>query len=125
MTDFCVLGHVDGHKPLPAPGGLEGGVPRPTRRGCNIDGCITSVRQSPTHLTDSWALGWNHLQWMLLRARKRHAQTTWQAVSYIADQRSILRRCMAERGCTPDTAGEQFLATLPDTFQDFIKETST
>ena len=59
---------------------------------------------------------------MLLRGRKRYAETTWQPVAYIASEKHILLRCMAENGCTPDTAGIATLDVLPERFCDFIDE---
>ncbi len=73
-------------------------------------------------LAPGWALGWDKLQWMLLRGRKRYAETTWQPVAYIASEKHILLRCMAENGCTPDTAGVATLDVLPERFCDFIDE---
>jgi hypothetical protein len=56
---------------------------------------------------------------MLLRRRKRHAQTHWHPHSYIASKKSILRRCMRENGVTATAAGEAFIDDLPDHFRDF------
>jgi len=127
MTDICAFGHTVGHKPtqndLFSPGGPGRGLPRdfPVRR--HIIGTSTQVRpKKPTQTSPGWALGWDHRQWMLMRSRKRQEGSYWQPVAYIASEKCILERCMAENKCSPDADGLAFLQTLPEHFRDFKKE---
>ena len=124
MTDICAFGHTVGHKQtennLFSPGGTEGGLPPDFSIRRPIVGTSTFLRpKNPTQVSPGWALGWDQRQWMLLRGRKRQEGAYWQPVRYIASEKHILMRCMAENGCIPDTEGLAFLQTLPDHFRDF------
>ena len=48
-------------------------------------------------LAEGWALGADDNQWMLLRGRKRHAETIWQPAAFIASTKTNLLLCMAEK----------------------------
>jgi hypothetical protein len=76
-------------------------------------------------LNDGWALGADPRQWMLLRARKRHAQVTWQPVAFIASTKDVLRRCMRENGVHPSPDAKQNLDMLPDRFSDWVATRAT
>jgi len=73
-------------------------------------------------LAEGWTLGADDLQWMLLRARKRHAETVWQPVAFIASTKSILRRCMAESGVQLTPTAEGRFDALPEQFRDWRLE---
>ena len=70
-------------------------------------------------LADGWALGADDNQWMLLRARKRHVETVWQPVSFIASTKTALHRCMAENGIQVTADAQTQLDELPERFQDW------
>ena len=70
-------------------------------------------------LNDGWALGADDKQWMLLRGRKRHAETVWQPIAFIASTKDILRRCMANNGVQPTSEAEDQLNALPECFRDW------
>jgi hypothetical protein len=44
-----------------------------------------------------WALGADDLQWILYRSRKSRT-APWVGVSFVRSERSILERCMREKG---------------------------
>jgi hypothetical protein len=69
-------------------------------------------------LADGWALGADDNQWMLLRARKRHAETVWQPVSFIASTKTILLLCMAKNGIQVTADAQAQLDELPERFLD-------
>ena len=71
------------------------------------------------HLDDGWALGADSLQWLLLRARKRHAETVWQAQAYVRSSKSILFCCMREKGVEPTAEAQKKLDTLPVRFSEW------
>ena len=73
-------------------------------------------KRSRLHLAEGWALGWDKLQWMLLRARESHAETRWIPVSYVATRKAVLLRGMRENGLHADPEGLETLSTLPDHF---------
>ena len=73
-------------------------------------------------LADGWALGTDDIQWILLRARNRHAETVWQPVAFIASTKSILRRCMAESGVQLTPTAEGRFDALPEQFRDWLLE---
>ena len=73
------------------------------------------------NLGDGWALGADEKQWMLLRARKRHAQTIWQPIAFIASTKSTLLRCMLENGAQPTVEARAKIDKLPERFLDWRK----
>jgi hypothetical protein len=86
-----------------------------------IDGSPASVRhENPTQIADKWAIGWDTRQWLLQKAKIRGGEREWQPVIYIASTKEVLGRCIHEKGCTPDAAGEVFIASIPESFSDFI-----
>ena len=73
-------------------------------------------------LADGWALGHDKLQWMLMRARNRHAERVWQPVSFIGFGKRILERCIRENGVHPTLVAQSKLDALPDQFRDWVEE---
>ena len=71
------------------------------------------------HLCDGWALGYDPLQWMLMRARKRQEHTYWQPVSYIASEKRILCRVLRETGVEPTPEAAEYIGAMPDTFREW------
>jgi hypothetical protein len=61
-----------------------------------------------------WALGADELQWILYRRRSQE-HGGWIGISFVRSDRSILARCMHEKGMDDDTA-RLLLSKLPDTF---------
>ena len=79
-------------------------------------------------LAEGWALGADDKQWMLLRARKRHAETVWQPVAFIASKKTNLLLCMAEKDIQITDDAQAQLDELPERFLDFwpkIQNTAT
>jgi hypothetical protein len=70
-------------------------------------------------LADGWALGADDKQWMLLRGRKRHAETVWQPAAFIASTKTVLRRCMENNGVQVTADVQVQLDELPERFLDF------
>lgn len=68
-------------------------------------------------LNDEWALGYDSLQWMLMRSRTRAGKQDWDAVSYITCAKATLRSVMRDKECIPDEAGQALLDQLPETFR--------
>jgi hypothetical protein len=65
-----------------------------------------------------WALGSDGVQWILYHRRsKEHGG--WVSVSFVRSERSILARCMREKGCPVDDAAV-LLKGLPQTFDEWI-----
>ena len=80
---------------------------------------------------DNWGLGYDSLQWILLRSeksarrgKKSHPPLRWRAVSFIASTRDILLRRVEERGIRPTPEGWAALNSLPDTFTDWRRHQS-
>jgi hypothetical protein len=122
-------------KPTP-PASLQaqpgGGIPAVAEPALDTIGSLAQPRHqnSHIHLSPGWRLSHDPNQWILQRsknsphkAEKTGAAVRWVNVAYIATQKRILQRCIAENGCQPDTAGTTNLAALPDDFPTFIKET--
>ena len=79
-------------------------------------------------LAEGWALGVDDNQWMLLRGRKRHAETVWQPVAFMASTKTNLLLCMAEKDIQITDDAQAQLDNLPECFLDFwpkIQNTAT
>ena len=74
------------------------------------------------HLCDGWALGFDPLQWMLMRAKIRGGQRDWQPVAFVATEKRILRRVLAEKGVQPTPEAQAALDAMPDTFQEWLHQ---
>ena len=70
-------------------------------------------------LSDGWALGADDKQWMLLRGRKRHAETVWQPAAFISSTKTNLLLCMAEKDIQITDDAQAQLDELPERFLDF------
>ena len=70
-------------------------------------------------LADGWARGADDKQWMLLRARNRHAETIWQPVAVIASTKTNLLLCMAEKGIQITADAQVQLEELPERFLEW------
>jgi len=64
-----------------------------------------------------WAVGADNLQWILYRNDHRKSGR-WTPLSFVSSERTILERCMREKGC-PETDRALLLAGLPPTFQEW------
>jgi len=65
-------------------------------------------------IAGGWAVASDGIQWMLMRRQGKE----WRAVSFVRSERSILARCMAQKGVRPPTA-DFLLKGLPDTFDQW------
>ena len=70
-------------------------------------------------LSDGWALGADDNQWMLMRGRKRPAETVWQPVAYIGSTKTNLLLCMAEKDIQITDDAQAQLDNLPECFLDW------
>ncbi len=73
-------------------------------------------------IAPGWALGYDSLQWMLLRAKNRRGEREWQPVSFIASTKAVLLRSTAEKGCVPTPEGQAKFDALPDTFKEWMSQ---
>jgi hypothetical protein len=74
------------------------------------------------HLSDGWALGYDRVQWMIMRRWKNKEGFKWQPVSFIGSNKSILRRCLREDGAVITPEAEKALGRLPDTFREWLAQ---
>ena len=65
-----------------------------------------------------WALGYDALQWIVYRRRKRREERYWNPVGYVT-RRDTLWRLLREKRCTIDTQAIQAIHRLPPTFNDW------
>src|SRR5215472_2783016 len=73
--------------------------------------------------SNDWAIGADSLQWILYKRRSK-ARGGWYGVSFVASTRTILERCMREKGCS-ELDRAVLLAGLPATFDDWRKSLQT
>jgi len=59
-----------------------------------------------------WALGADSLQWIIYK-RASKLKGGWYGVSFVSSRRTILERCMREKGC-PELNRTVLLAGLPE-----------
>jgi len=106
--------------------GSRPGVPRLSRRRCDIDGSTASVRQQ-IHITTDTAITWDTNQWvvnkLLPEAQNCGIGQRLKPFAYVATEKRILRRVLLENEIIPDATGITNLDALPPTFTHFIKET--
>jgi len=81
----------------------------------------TSLRHQFS-ISPDFAVTWDAHQWIANRvlpaAKNCGMGPRLKPFAYVASEKHILLRCMAENGCIPDTEGLAFLQTLPDHFRD-------
>ena len=70
-------------------------------------------------LSDGWALGADNNQWMLLRGRKRHAETVLATCRLIASTKTDLLLSMAEKDIQITADAQAQLDELPERFLDW------
>ncbi len=71
-------------------------------------------------LSDISALGYDRLQWMVMKARNRRGQREWRPVSFVISTKAVLLRCIAENGAQPTPEAQVRLDALPDTFKEWL-----
>lgn len=81
--------------------------------------CAAKTDRNLFDLAPGWALGCDRHQWTLLRARQRHAEVVWQPVAYVGSTKSVLRRCVREKGVQPTSDALVSLDALPEHFLDW------
>lgn len=133
-------GHLDrallvGKAPLPALGRISTAGPFSSLAGPMAMSAATTTdtpaRQSLNRLGDGflfdlapgWAVGFDDLQWMLMRVVKRKPsdrRSPWVPVAFVATERRILDRVIRDRGITVTADGRAHLDALPDHFKTFI-----
>ena len=64
-----------------------------------------------------WALGADSLQWIVYK-RASKLKGGWYGVSFVSSTRTILDRCMREKGC-PELNRTVLLTGLPETFNEW------
>jgi len=70
-------------------------------------------------VSGDWALGADNLQWILYRNDHRKSGS-WTPLSFVSSERTILERCMREKGC-PENDRAGLLVGLPPTFIEWKK----
>ena len=76
-------------------------------------------------LNDGWSLGADDNQWIVYRKRSHRDQTKWQAVSFIASEKHILRRVLREKGIIVSPEANAALNALSDTFKEWLVSQKT
>ena len=71
------------------------------------------------NFSNGWALGADHCQWIVLRRRNNRTQTGWKPVSFIASNKTTLRRVLREKGIRLDAKAERQLDALDETFLEW------
>jgi hypothetical protein len=67
-------------------------------------------------LSERWGIGADDAQWMILTYRSPR----WRPVSYVASNKAVLMRCLAEKGADFTPEGQAALDRLPDSFKAWL-----
>jgi hypothetical protein len=71
-------------------------------------------------LSEKWALGYDPLQWMVMRWRGK--AKGWRPISFVASNKAVLMRVLEEDGCEITPEAWTTLKRLPDTFKEWLAE---
>ncbi len=78
------------------------------------------------YLASRWALGYDNLQWILLKAEKpaqgadlRHPSVRWRGVSFIASEKRTLVRVLREMGAQLTSHAKEVINAMPKTFREW------
>ena len=77
------------------------------------------------HLSEDWALGHDHNQWILYKRREKQGFIAWRPVAFIATNKLVLHRVVKDLGCCPTANAQRLLDQLPDTFSEWIRRTAS
>jgi hypothetical protein len=72
-------------------------------------------------LNDKWRLGFDELQWIVMKKAARDGEAIYRPVSFIASRKAVLIRVLDDLGVTPSDVASTSLARLPDSFRAFQK----
>jgi hypothetical protein len=70
-------------------------------------------------VSENWALRADRLQWILYKRRSK-ANGGWKGISFVSSRRTMLERCMREKGC-PEQDRAKLLTGLPETFEEWSR----
>ncbi len=71
-------------------------------------------------LSERWSLATDGLQWIVQRAnrdRSKEGGLDWRGISFVASNKSTLKRVLLEKGAVIDSEGHAALRALPETFR--------
>jgi hypothetical protein len=74
-------------------------------------------------LSKTWAVLADDRQWMLCR-RRNNANSGWKPLSYVASSKTVLLRCIGEKGAVVDAQGQAALDALPESFREWQRQMS-
>ena len=66
-----------------------------------------------------WAIGYDHLQWIVYRRRKRQEESYWNPVGYVGSTRNVLQRVLRENHARLDKGAGEAIDRLPYSFSDW------
>jgi hypothetical protein len=76
-------------------------------------------------LSETWALGYDKNQWIVMKRRKRQDEPYWQPVSFIGSHKTNLLRVLTEKGVTVDSEAMGVIDTMPEKFLDWYAAISS
>ncbi len=71
---------------------------------------------------EKWALGYDRLQWMIMRAKKRRVGGEWEPVKFIASRKAAMLLTLAEIGVQLTSEAQAILDAMPDTFREWFQQ---
>jgi hypothetical protein len=70
-------------------------------------------------LNDQWRLGFDDLQWIVMRKNGKHCNAEYRPVSFIASNKLVLMRVLDDLDVAPTDAANTHLAWLPESYRAF------
>ena len=79
-------------------------------------------------LAPGWALGFDPHQWMIetadIRCQQavlRYRRAPWRPVAFIGSTKTVLRRCLSEKGIELTPKASEYIDAMPDTFRAWYR----
>ena len=72
-------------------------------------------------LNSEWTLGYDELQWMLMRKGLKYGKPNHRPGAFVASTKAILSRVMDDLGITLTDIANDSITRLPESFRCFLK----
>ncbi len=73
-------------------------------------------------LSESWALGFDRNQWVVMRAKSDRSkpEQRWRAIAFVGSTRAVLMRVLRETGAEIAPDARVAVDSLPETFLEWL-----
>ncbi len=73
-------------------------------------------------LSESWALGFDRNQWVVMRAKSDRSKPgqRWRSIAFVGSTRAVLVRVLREKGAEVAPDARVAVDSLPETFLEWL-----